>query len=89
VVTASLLPLEIYELANHATPFKIVALVVNVAVVVYLLIAKRLFGLRGGLRAEEAEREREEGWPALEQAWLQASNMDAAGRQLRSLGELT
>jgi len=66
IVTASLLPVEIYELAHHVTPFKVVALIVNVAVVVYLLYAKRLFGLRGGAAAEEALRERDVGWPALE-----------------------
>lgn len=66
VVTTSLLPLELYEIANHATPFKALAFVVNVAVVVYLLLAKRLFGLRGGAAAEEAERARDLGWGALE-----------------------
>ncbi|MGA8363282.1 MAG: DUF2127 domain-containing protein [Solirubrobacteraceae bacterium] len=66
LVTTSLLPLEIYEILNHATPFKVVAFVINVAVVVYLLLAKRLFGLRGGTAANEAEGERDEGWGALE-----------------------
>ena len=47
-MTTSLLPLEIYEIANRATVFKVIAFVINVAVVVYLLRAKRLFGLRGG-----------------------------------------
>jgi uncharacterized membrane protein (DUF2068 family) len=66
LVTASLLPLEIYEIVNHPTPFKILALLVNVAVVVYLLLAKRLFGLRGGVAAEAQESARDLGWPALE-----------------------
>ena len=66
LVTASLLPLEIYELTNRLSPFKIVAFVINVAVVVYLLVAKRLFGLRGGAAADEAMREADMGWPALE-----------------------
>ena len=48
LVTASLLPLEVYELANRLSPLKILAFIINVAVVVYLLFAKRLFGLRGG-----------------------------------------
>jgi len=34
----------------------------------YLLFAKRLFGLRGGGRAETAERDRDSGWPALERS---------------------
>jgi uncharacterized membrane protein (DUF2068 family) len=66
IVTASLLPVEVYELSEHATPFKILALIVNVAVVAYLLYAKRLFGLRGGAAADEALKERDVGWPALE-----------------------
>jgi uncharacterized membrane protein (DUF2068 family) len=68
LVTASLLPFEIYEMANRATVFKVLAFVINVAVVVYLLLAKRLFGLRGGAAADEAERERDYGWEALERA---------------------
>ena len=68
LVTSSLLPLEIYELANRLSPFKVVAFVINVAVVVYLLFAKRLFGVRGGARAEEAQREADMGWAALDRA---------------------
>jgi uncharacterized membrane protein (DUF2068 family) len=66
LVTASLLPLEIYELSNRLSPFKIVAFIVNVAVVAYLLFAKRLFGLRGGAAAEEEIRAADVGWTALE-----------------------
>jgi uncharacterized membrane protein (DUF2068 family) len=66
LVTASLLPLEIYEIANRATIFKVIALVINIAVVIYLLRAKRLFGVRGGVAAEHAENAIDQGWPALE-----------------------
>jgi uncharacterized membrane protein (DUF2068 family) len=66
LVTTSLLPLEIYELANRATVFKAIAFVINVAVVVYLLRAKRLFGLRGGVAADHAEAALDQGWDALE-----------------------
>jgi uncharacterized membrane protein (DUF2068 family) len=66
LVTASLLPLEIYELATHPTPFKVFAFAVNIAVVGYLLYAKRLFGVRGGAAAEHAVREADSGWPAIE-----------------------
>ena len=38
------------------------AFIINLAVAVYLLYAKRLFGLRGGGRAERAEREADTGW---------------------------
>jgi uncharacterized membrane protein (DUF2068 family) len=66
LVTTSLLPLEVYEIASHATVFKVIAFIINVAVVVYLLLAKRLFGLRGGIEAERREDERDQGWAALE-----------------------
>ena len=55
VATALFLPAEVYELTDHATKFKIATLVLNVAAVVYLVAAKRLFGIRGGGRAYEAE----------------------------------
>ena len=48
VATASLLPVEVLELTRHATVLKAGGFVVNVAVVVYLVVAKRLFGVRGG-----------------------------------------
>jgi uncharacterized membrane protein (DUF2068 family) len=66
IVTASFLPLEVYELIHKFTPFKIFALIVNFAIVAYLLSAKRLFGFRGGVAAEHALRERDVGWHALE-----------------------
>jgi len=68
IVTASLLPFEIYELVHKLSAFKIVAFLINVAVVVYLLVAKRLFGFNGGRAAEEALIERDMGWPAIERA---------------------
>jgi uncharacterized membrane protein (DUF2068 family) len=68
LVTTSLLPLEVYEIVNRASAFKVLALLVNLAVVVYLLLAKRLFGLRGGSAAEQAEDELDQGWEALERA---------------------
>jgi uncharacterized membrane protein (DUF2068 family) len=68
IVTASLLPLEVYELANKLSPFKVVAFVINVAVVAYLLFAKRLFGINGGAAEEERLAERDVGWQALERA---------------------
>jgi uncharacterized membrane protein (DUF2068 family) len=66
VATTLLLPLETYELTAQVSWFKVTALIVNLAIVVYLLFAKRLFGLRGGAGAERAERERDTGWEALE-----------------------
>lgn len=68
LVTASLLPVEVYELTHNLSPLKILTFVLNVAVVAYLLFAKRLFGLRGGAAADEAVRERDSGWDAVEAA---------------------
>jgi uncharacterized membrane protein (DUF2068 family) len=57
VVATSLgLPIEIYELTEKITVTRASALVINVAAVLYILLSKRLFGLRGGKAAHEAER---------------------------------
>ena len=61
-----LVPYEVYELAIALTPLKVLTLVINVAIVVYLAVAHRLFGLRGGAAAVEEEYRRDSGWPALE-----------------------
>jgi uncharacterized membrane protein (DUF2068 family) len=68
IATAAFLPLEVYEIIEKRSPLKILTFLVNLAVVVYLLFAKRLFGLRGGADAEHAVREADAGWPALERA---------------------
>ncbi|MEV5505378.1 DUF2127 domain-containing protein [Streptomyces orinoci] len=66
VATAVLLVPEVWELTHRVSALKICTLVINLAVVIYLLFAKRLFGLRGGGRAEEAQRAHDNGWQALE-----------------------
>jgi uncharacterized membrane protein (DUF2068 family) len=53
VGTTAFIPLEIYEIIDKPTWLKIVVFVINVAAVVYLLVAKRLFGIRGGGKAYE------------------------------------
>ena len=68
VATTALVPFEVYELTNGVSVFKIIALVINLAVVIYLLLAKRLFGLRGGHAAEHERRAQTSGWPAIERA---------------------
>jgi uncharacterized membrane protein (DUF2068 family) len=55
VATAAFIPIEIHELLTKATAFKIATFAVNVAAVLYLLLSKRLFGLRGGRAAAERE----------------------------------
>lgn len=59
VGTSVFLPLEIYELTKHITYVKIAAFVINVALVVYLVVSKRLFGVRGGAKAQHAHRQHE------------------------------
>ncbi|MEP7179470.1 MAG: DUF2127 domain-containing protein [Pseudonocardiales bacterium] len=53
VGTTLFIPLEVYEVTEKASWLKVAALLVNVAAVLYLLLSKRLFGLRGGHRAYE------------------------------------
>jgi uncharacterized membrane protein (DUF2068 family) len=68
VATIVFVPYEIYELIKSVTPLKLVALVINLAIAVYLLFAKRLFGLHGGGKAERARLEADTGWAAIERA---------------------
>ncbi|MCK7626827.1 DUF2127 domain-containing protein [Streptomyces sp. RS10V-4] len=57
VATAAFLPLEIYELTEKVSWLKIATLVINILAVLYIAFAKRLFGLRGGRAAFDAERQ--------------------------------
>jgi uncharacterized membrane protein (DUF2068 family) len=68
IETAVLVPLEIYELVKRVSALKVLTLIINLVVVVYLLISKRLFGLRGGGAAERAEAAADNGWEALERS---------------------
>jgi uncharacterized membrane protein (DUF2068 family) len=54
VGTTLFIPLEVYEIVEKTSWLKIVILVINIAAVLYLLLSKRLFGLRGGHAAYEA-----------------------------------
>ncbi len=93
LATALLLIPEIYELVDTVTVTKIIILVINLAVVFYLLLAKRLFGLRGGGRAEAAARARDTGWAALEgvlpgpgPAGTATADREVAGGRLDQVG---
>ena len=66
LATALFLPLELYELAERITVLRVAALAINIAVICYLLLAKRLFGVRGGVEADRRARERDSGWPAID-----------------------
>ncbi len=66
VATSALIPFEIYELTISVTALKMIAFLINVAVVVYLLVAKRLFGLRGGHKAQQQRHVDLSGWTAID-----------------------
>jgi uncharacterized membrane protein (DUF2068 family) len=54
IATSVGIPYEIYDLTAKVTVLRVVAFVINVALVVYLVVTKRLFGVRGGKKAYEA-----------------------------------
>jgi uncharacterized membrane protein (DUF2068 family) len=65
IATVVFLPFEIYELTERVSPLKVIGFLINLGVVVYLIYAKRLFGVRGGGAVDERERERDSGWEAI------------------------
>jgi len=79
--TSIFLPLEVYELTDHVTYLKVGAFVVNLALVAYLLVTKRLFGIRGGHKAYEAERASE--------SLIEVEAAAAAGRGAPSPASMT
>jgi uncharacterized membrane protein (DUF2068 family) len=54
VATSLGLPYEIYELISRFTVFKLALFAVNLLLVLYLVITRRLFGVRGGKDAYDA-----------------------------------
>jgi uncharacterized membrane protein (DUF2068 family) len=68
VATVVFIPLEVYELTRSVTTLRVVILIINVAIMLYLLFAKRLFGVRGGHKVVVAQREAEGGWAAVDAA---------------------
>lgn len=51
VATTGFLPLEIHELIKRITILRVVALIVNIALIIWLVLNKHLFGVRGGPRS--------------------------------------
>jgi uncharacterized membrane protein (DUF2068 family) len=61
IATSVFLPLEIHDILEKGlTLTRGGAFAINIAAVVYLLVSKRLFGLRGGRAAYDAERRGEQ-----------------------------
>jgi uncharacterized membrane protein (DUF2068 family) len=54
IATSLGLPLEIYDLTKKVTVTALVLFAINLALVLYLVITKRLFGIRGGKKAYDA-----------------------------------
>ena len=80
VATSIFLPWEVYELAwKNPTWLKVAAFVINLLLVIYLVCAKRLFGIRGGKAAYEA-RLRTESVIEVEQAALAAASPAEPGQ---------
>ncbi len=70
IATTLLLPLEIYEIIHQGTVLKVIGFIINLAVAIWLLYRKRLFGLRGGGAADEALRARDMSWEEIERRTL-------------------
>lgn len=76
VATSVGIPYEIYELSAKVTVLRVVAFLINLALVLYLVLTKRLFGARGGKAAYEA-RLRSESLLQAEIDALAAETLDA------------
>jgi uncharacterized membrane protein (DUF2068 family) len=74
IATFVFVPYEVWELAKGVSALKALTLVINLLIVVYLLLAKRLFGLRGGGKAERAEQDADRGWAPIERATPHAAS---------------
>jgi len=77
IATVVLLPFEIYELHERVSPLKLIGFILNLAVVIYLIYAKRLFGVRGGGAVDERERARDSGWEAITRTAPPVASPDA------------
>lgn len=75
IATAGFLPLEIHELTKRVTALRIGALIINVALLVWLIWNKRLFGVRGGHKAVHDDTDWE---------FILASPRPAAGKRPRT-----
>jgi uncharacterized membrane protein (DUF2068 family) len=82
VATSLGLPLEIYDLAKKVSVTALVLFAINLALVLYLVITKRLFGVRGGKEAYDGRLRSESVMEAAQQAATQrAAAQQAAARQ--------
>ena len=54
IVTSLGLPYEIYDLTEKVTATRVIFFLINLTLVIYLVVTRRLFGVRGGKAAYEA-----------------------------------
>jgi uncharacterized membrane protein (DUF2068 family) len=80
VATSLGLPLEIYDLTRKVSVTALVLLGLNLLLVVYLVVTKRLFGVRGGKAAYDARLRSES---VLEAAGKAAAARPASGQAVR------
>jgi hypothetical protein len=71
----------------------VIGLLINVALAAYLIIAKRLFGVRGGGKVDEDLRARDTSWQTIERAtptrskpWRDAIDARSGSITLRPVG---
>ncbi|MDQ2877277.1 MAG: DUF2127 domain-containing protein [Actinomycetota bacterium] len=79
VATAVGLPLEIYDLARKVAVTTLIFFAVNLALVLYLVLTKRLFGVRGGKHAYDARLRSESVLEAAAEAAEASGGAAAAG----------
>jgi uncharacterized membrane protein (DUF2068 family) len=82
VATSVGIPYEIYELTAKVTVLRLGAFIINLALVAYLVLTKRLFGSRGGKKAYDARLRSEsiiDSAMAAEEPPGTAAEQDAAG----------
>jgi len=65
VATAAFLPMEVYELTQKVSALRVGALLVNLAILGYLVWTKCLFGVRGGIAGLERELAADVDWESL------------------------
>jgi uncharacterized membrane protein (DUF2068 family) len=80
VGTSVFIPFEVYELTKHVTGLKLAAFAINLLLVVYLVVRKRLFGVRGGRAAFERSR-REQSLLEIEAAAVRGHSESASSSQ--------
>jgi uncharacterized membrane protein (DUF2068 family) len=66
IATALLLPLEVYEIVNRVSVLKLIGFAINLAIAIWLVYAKRLFGIRGGGAVDEERRAAAMSWEDIE-----------------------